>query len=232
MRPGTPLFNDNWGIAAINYIYFTMCSFGNIIGVIIGCSVISSERTGNALNTLIVKPLFRDTIINGKLLGAFLFYGCVILFYIAIFTSGYLLLCGSTLTPYLADYFARLPFVFLFILVYILVFLSISMLISLLIRDQAFAMILSVLAVNMSMIMHFGLSSYLDNLFPEYLPGSFIASMSPDGILWIKQRTFMSTHTGALQAFLDIFPDFTKLVLYSVIAIVFSYILFLRRDIS
>ena len=63
---------------------------GPIIGVIIGCSTISAERMGNALNTLITKPVYRDTIINGKIMGSLIFFAAYIFFIMLIFTAGFL----------------------------------------------------------------------------------------------------------------------------------------------
>jgi ABC-2 type transport system permease protein len=42
---------------------------GAIIGIIIGFNAISGEREGGTLKFLLTQPLFRDTLINGKLLG-------------------------------------------------------------------------------------------------------------------------------------------------------------------
>lgn len=232
LRPGRPMFYENTGIAADFSIFYTTSLFGTVIGIIIGCSTISSERMGNALNTLIVKPVYRDTIINGKILGTLTFLAIVILFYIAIFTSGFLVLCGNALAPSLFDYFSRLPFVFLFIMVFIGVFLSISVLISLLVQDQSFAMIISVLTVYLSMMMFTPFPSNLNNLFPGSGLDSLCMSLSPNAILWQVQGRFMDTHIGAYDAFINILPEFTRLLLYVVIAMVSSYIVFVRRDIS
>ena len=85
--PGAELmFGENLGVAADNYVFFGMCWFGTILGVIIGCSTISAERIGNALNTLVVKPVYRDTIINGKLLGSLAFLVTIMAFYVAFIT--------------------------------------------------------------------------------------------------------------------------------------------------
>jgi ABC-2 type transport system permease protein len=233
-KPGVQLmFHDNTGVAAANYVFYTLSWFGTIIGLIVGCSTISSERIGSALNTLVVKPVYRDTIINGKLLGAVVFLASVMVFFIAIFTSGFLILCGNALVPFMLDYLSRLLFVFLFIMVFVGVFLSLSVLISLLVRDQAFAMILSTLTVYISLVLDFpDVSSNLNNILPGYGLDNLISGISLYGILWRAQPVLMNTGSSAYDAFISIFPDFIKLLLFAVIALVISYIVFLRRDIS
>lgn len=52
----------------------TIMSCGTIIGIMIGFSTISSEKFGKALNILVTKPLYRDTIINGKIIACIGFY--------------------------------------------------------------------------------------------------------------------------------------------------------------
>lgn len=228
------MFNDNLGIAAVNYIFFLLCWFGTILGVIIGCSTISSERIGNALNTLATKPMYRDTIINGKIVGSLTFLAAVTFFFTIIYTSIIFILCGNAVAPFMYDYFSRLPFVFLFIMVFILVFLSLSMLISLLVRDQAFAMILSTLTVYMSNKFSTTVSNNLNNLFPDNGLTEFLASLSPYSMMWEGgvQARFMDTSLGAYDAFLAIFPDFAKMLLIVVVITALNYTIFVRRDIA
>ncbi len=234
IHPGQLMFHENTGIAADNYVFFTLAFYGTIMGIIIGCSTISAERMGNALNTLIVKPVYRDTIINGKLLGSLVFLAIVIIFYILIFTLGFLLLCGNAIAPFLVDYFSRLPFVFLFVMVYTTVFLSISLFISLLIKNQSFAMILSTLTVYISMMLYLpSVATNINNILPGYGLDSLCVSLSPEGTLWLQvQPKFMDVNLGAYDAFISVLPEFTRFLLYIIIVMALSYIIFVRRDIS
>lgn len=233
-EPGAHLlYNQNLGISADNNVFMGLTWFGTIIGIVIGCSMISSERAGNALNTLVVKPVYRDTIINGKLLGGIIFFSSIIFFFIAIFTAVFFVLCGSALAPFLSSYFSLLPFVYIYIMVFVLVFLSLSMLISLLIRDQAFSMIISILTVYISMNGS-DISHNLNNLFPGSGLGQLVVSLSPYSMLWDGgvQNRFMNTSLGAWDAFLGVLPDFVRLSLIVVVTLVLSYIIFVRSDIS
>lgn len=228
------MFDDNLGVAAINYIFFSLCWFGTILGVIIGCSTISSERIGNALNTLTAKPVYRDTIINGKILGSLAFLAAAILFLIMIYTSIIFILCGNAVAPFMSDYFSRLPFVFLYVMAFVLVFLSLSMLFSLLVKDQAFALVLSTLAVYISNRFSTTVSNNLNNIFPDSGIAGLIASFSPYSMLWEGgvQSRFMDTSLEAFDAFMGILPEFGRLLLIVVVIMVLNYALFVRRDIA
>ncbi|WP_424358001.1 ABC transporter permease subunit [Methanocella sp. MCL-LM] len=233
--PGAQLmFQDNLGIAAINYVFFALCWFGSILGIVIGCSTISSERIGSALNTLTVKPVYRDTIINGKLLGSLMFITSVIVLFIAIYTAELFSLCGGSIAPFLSDYFSRLPFVFLFVMVFILVFFALSLLISLLVKDQSFAMILSTLTVYVSMKFATVVSANLKNLFPDNKLIDLVSSFSPYTLMWDGglQYRFMDTKIGAWDAFTVVLPDFVRLLLLIVAVLFLSYTVFVRSDLS
>jgi ABC-2 type transport system permease protein len=234
-KPGAQiLFNDNMGIAADNNVFFLLCWFGTILGVIIGCSTISSERMGNALNTQTTKPLYRDTIINGKILGSLTFMAIVTVFMIFIYTSVIFILCGSAVAPFMFDYFSRLPFVFLFVMVFVLVFLSLSMFFSLLVKDQAFAMILGTLTVYVSYLFTSIVTHNLNNILPGNGITGFLTSFSPYSIMWEGgvQQKFMNTSQNAWDAFLAILPDFTRLLLLVIVIMAINYTIFVRRDIS
>ncbi len=233
-RPGVGImFDDNMGIAVVNNMFYLLAESGTILGVIIGCSAISTERIGRALNTLVAKPVYRDTIINGKILGSLVFLAAYLIFALTIFTSVSLALSGNVMAPFLADYFYRLVFAFVFVLVYISVFLSFSMLISLIVRDQAVAMILSLVAVYISWLSY---KSYMARNLSDLFPGNgiegLIKSLFPEGILNYVQPVLMDTSTGASDAFVNILPDVGKLLLFVVIGLVLSYIVFVKRDVS
>ena len=220
-------------MAAANSLFVSLTWYSSIVGIIIGCSIISSERAGNAINTLVAKPVYRDTIINGKLLGSLAFLASVMVFVIALNSAGFMIACGSSLAPFLTDYISRIPFIFAFAMVYVTVFLSVSMFMSILIRAQSFAMILSFFTVLISDLMYnasFALN--LDNLFPGHGIGQLCVYLSPAGSLYGILMTFFNTSIGATDAFILIIPDILKFLIYAAIATLLSYILFIRRDIS
>jgi len=233
-RPGAKVgLDDNNGVAAANYILYMLTWCGTIIGIIIGCSTISTERMGSALNTLITKPLYRDTIINGKIIGSLLFFAAYILFIMAIFTAAFLVFCGNALAPYLADYFSRLPFMFIFVLIYIGVFLSLSLLVSLLVRDQAIAMVISVVFVYFSeVLVGQSISRNLSNILPGLGLEGLLSGLSPKSVATQAHLVFAHSWNDAYSAFFKILPGMEKLLLFMVIGMILSYIVFVKRDIS
>jgi ABC-2 type transport system permease protein len=233
--PGGKLrFIDNVGVAANNFVFFTLGLFGVIIGIVIGCSSISSERIGNALNTLVVKPVYRDTIINGKILGMLSFLACAMLFFTIIFTVMFLIFCGDLFAPRFSDYVSRLPFAIIVAMAYVFVFLSLSVLISLIVKDQAFAMILSTVAVYLSDNMYtYNIADYLNSIFPGYGLKSLCIDLSPHGLVSLRiQNNLMDTSLGAFDAFMVVLPQFTQLLVYACIFLALSYIIFIRSDLS
>lgn len=228
------IFGNNNGLFAVSIFFYNLTEYGSFLGIMIGCFSISSERNGSAINTLATKPLFRDTIINGKLIGSFVFLvltmGMAIIFY----TSGIFILWGGCLSPFIYDYFSVLVVVFIFSIIYVLLFLSLSLLISIILRDQAFAMILSLIALYISYLMNNKVFAWdLSSILPgdrDFITNQ-IMSLSPDGML-------LSVNSYIIKASIDpnsiipfIVPYAGKLMLCAVIVIIISYILFIRRDV-
>lgn len=50
-------------------LVFSLTYYGSLVAIVLGFSSMSAEMDSKAINTILVKPLYRDTIINGKLLG-------------------------------------------------------------------------------------------------------------------------------------------------------------------
>ncbi len=236
MVPGGKLrFYDNLGLAGDNFLFISLGFFGAVIGIIIGCSSISSERVGHALNTLTTKPVHRTTIINGKLLGMLLFLLSIMAVFTVLFTVMYLLFCGSAIVPHLSEYLFRLPFVIFVALVYVLVFLTMSMLISLVVRNQAFALILS--AVFLYAVEEMGmLGQYLDMALPGHGFYAFFVKLSPKDLIAFGmdsvQNRLMDTSSGAVDAFMSTLPELSQLLVYVAILLGLGYVIFTRRDIS
>jgi ABC-2 type transport system permease protein len=233
--PGGVLrFIDNPGVAADNFVFTTMSLFGVVIGIVIGCSSISSERIGNALNTLAAKPLYRITIINGKLVGMLLFLVCTMVFFTAVFTLVFLTFCGNVMSPHLWDYASRLPFVIVTAMAYVLVFLALSMLVALIVRNQAFAMILSTVCVLISDNMPlYNIADYLEAIFPGQGLKDLCYHLSPHGLISFSvQEALMNTSINAVNAFSSILPQLAQLLAYATVFLGLSYIVFVRSDIS
>lgn len=238
LPPGAKLFTNNLGMLTLSSLFTMITSYGAILGVMIGCLSISNERETHALNTLITKPVYRDTIINGKLLGALAFVAFIVVITTMFFTSVFFVVFRGSFTMYFGDYLSRLPLVLLFSLLYIVVYLSISILISLLIKNQSFTMIASLIVIYLMQYVSDGRNaSNIASLF-QGDPMAFrnlmfsIESLFPPYSLWAVPAVLFNPSMNILDILQFIMPYVIKLLLYTVMACVLSYIVFLRRDIT
>ncbi len=210
---------------------FILSYYGSFIGVVIGFSSITSEKNNSALNTLIVKPLFRDTIITGKLLGAFGFIACIFGLIIALYTSALLVIEGSSIIPIISMYLLKLPAQYFLSMVYVMIFISLSMLLSLLIEERAFALISGVLLIFISdIITTLGVAYFFANIIS---PGNtsvadLIARLSPSGMLKYITHFLYPVNVGVSA---PVEGEVLKLVLYLAVIIVLNYVVFIRRDV-
>jgi ABC-2 type transport system permease protein len=217
------------------YLIVALTGYGSLLGVAIGYSSISAEKKKGVLNTLISKPLYRDTVINGKLLGSIAFLFCVLLFASVIYTAGLLILYGNSFSVFLEDYLVRLPVVLLIALLYIMVFYSISLLFSVIIKDDIFSLFFSVLAWILIVDMYYSVAfidsiAYLiigstaneislSNSISSFFPGANLVN-----IIWYCSDYFNIIETNGI--------ELLKLLLYVIIATILGYIAFIRSDIS
>ncbi len=225
--------------ATMGRILYVLTDYGSILGIVIGVVSISKERSTNALNVLVPKPLYRDTIINGKLLGSALFLVTMFCLVTAFFTSGLFLFCGNMIMQWLPDYLTRLPVALFVSLVYVMFFLAIAMFISIIIKDQAFATITSVIVwALMGFIRNASFADTLAAIIVKIFPGNvqnnivnFIAGFSPETMrLWISSSNFFNP-----EFYGNVPPIETavfRLIIYLVVAVVVCYIGFVRSDVS
>jgi len=229
-------YGSNIGLALANWLLSVLATyFGPIVGVMIGCTSIANERHKNTINTLLVKPLFRDTIINGKIIGSLMFLALIIGVSIAFYTSCVLVLCGDSLASTFYDYMSRLPFVFFISLILISIFLVGSMLISLLIKNQAFALIIGTILVYISNYIYtadFVIS--MAHVFPEYGNSiiNLVINFTPTGPL-VNIRNYLFTESiSIISASQYIFPEIVKFLFFIIILCVLCYIIFIRSDVA
>lgn len=229
-------YGDNAGLALANWLLSVLAVyFGPILGIMIGCTSVANERHKNTLNTLLVKPVFRDTIINGKIVGSMIFLSVIIAASIAFYTSCLFVLCGGLIASTFYDYFSRLPFVFILSLLLISVFLVGSMLISLVVKDQTFALILGTVLVYLSLYLNtadFVLS--VASLFPEYGRTIIDISMNftPAGLLESVRDYLFMKPGGFIDTLLSILPDVLKFVFLFLILSICCYVIFIRSDVA
>lgn len=215
-----------WSNAIMNY--------GTIFGIMIGFSSMSYEKFNHALNTLTLKPLYRDTIINGKIIACATFLLVVFGLTVALYTASVLAIYGASAAGIISSAIGRAPIIFFITFLYALIFMLLAMLVSILVKRQSVALLLSVLLyILMSAILPtmsfagniyniFGSHAYFTivNFFPDYafqmlsLQGLYDPAKDALGVLSVNWANFI------------LFP------LYVVILVVLCYVTFLRRDIS
>jgi ABC-2 type transport system permease protein len=231
----TRLEYDALGMAFANRLFSILTdSYGPILGIMIGCASIASERHGNALNTLIAKPLYRDTIINGKLLGSMAFLALFICATIIFYTSSLLILFGDAFAPTFSDYLSRLPVIFALSILLIGIFMALSMLLAILIKSQAFAMVMSTIVLYVSINIENLARPLSRMMFPaqEIQAYNLIINSIPTGYLKPLRDTIFSISIDGWDAFQLVLPDVFKFALFLFIACFFCYISFLLRDVS
>lgn len=223
----------------LNGLWYVLTFYGMFVGIVVGFSSIAGEKHSKALNILLVKPLYRDTVINGKLLGITGFICCVLWVTIALFTSAVFIVFGDQFSAVFITYAESLPLLFVLAVGYVLIFTLLSTLIAILVRDQAFALIFTVLLVFifdisrtnnvagfLSIILSGGYNPVLAQSIAHWSPTDLINSIGvclypptlPNGAV------LMSTYS------IDTLG--LTLAIFLVIALVTSYIAFNRWDIS
>lgn len=221
-------------------IWFELTRYGSLVCMIIGFSLISSERKDGALNTLLVKPLYRDTILNGKLLGALEFISCTFIFAVMLFISLLFVFLGNPIISIMPDIILRMPLIFILSMMYVTIFLALSMIITILIKNQAFALILSTIIIAISELVL--TDDFTGNIY-YFMTGnialgknsitSFIMELSPDGVSSVLTNSkFFDPTVSLWNSFPSVEFEIIRLVLYMIIMIVLCYIVFTRRDVA
>jgi ABC-2 type transport system permease protein len=209
--------------------------YGAILAIAVGFLSISDERHSGALNTLVVKPLSRKTIIIGKMIGAIGFLLCVFAIASMILTFGLVALCGEWITPLIDDYTARIPLAIIAALLYSMIFFFSSLLISLIIKDYAFSLILSLMAWSFSeLLIVYSFTGYIAAILgDEKGIGGLIIGISPDGI--IKNITYqaLTNFTVDLGTCVSLMTDsLMRLTFYVIILLIASCVVFTMEDIA
>lgn len=226
---GDYLLNSNLGVYCSEYVFRMVADFTLFIGVIIGCASMSNELHKYALNTLIVKPVYRDTIINGKLLGTLSFIFIIVAVTAILYTAGILVLCGNAFAPYLGDYLERTTVMFSVLIITAIIFMSLSMLVSILMRNQAFSLMIAVILLYISQFVPW-FSNFINDVYQGM--GELITSLSPYGLRnLISYKMFRPSLTVA-EALSSSGSYIIGLLILLVLTMVINYIIFMRRDIS
>lgn len=209
-----------------------LVKFGSLFAIVIGFISMYSEFSHKTINTLITKPVYRDQIINGKLLGISIFFigflgltACVFLLLSLYLFPSYI--SGPTFT----DLVSKMPIAIVFSSLIMIFFLASSMLFTLTMRNETLAMFASFLlwVVMMCIINNVDFAGNISMaLANDDSITNYIASFSPDAIM----VTVFWNITDVFGTFSSHSSELVKLVIYALVMITLCYISFLRRDIQ
>jgi len=177
-------------------------SFGGFLGLFMGFDLITRERERNSLRTLLSHPVYRDTIINGKALGAFAALSMGVVF-ILIISIGAVIFNG--ILPTVGEIIGIIKFGIIS-LAYIFTFFSIALFTSTISRDS-----------SSSLILAFGAFITLTTIIPliglfasDALAGDIPISIENiDDDELVKYRTEFEDHWRKRLAIMDFFSIFS-----------------------
>jgi len=210
----------------IRYLY-TLCYYGSLVAVVLGFSSMSSEISGKALNTLLAKPLYRDTIIRGKMIAAVGFIAIIFFVISLLYVLGILLFIGSPLVK-LNAFLSVLPLAFMLYLLCMIFYYVVSMLALIVIREQSLALFMGFLfwILLFYFIPNEIFTGSIDYFFGERI-GRFVGGMSH--LTMLNQMFGYMDIQGVL---VEKGFEVMKMALYCFIGIILVHIAFLRRDVS
>lgn len=209
-----------------------LVNYGSITGIIIGLCVLSNENYHHAMNTLITKPVYRDTIINGKILGSVLFLAVTMTFITIIYFAAIFYIVGSSVCSLIVPLITSLPFVIFSCMVGASVFMALSLLISNLFKEQSLSVLIVLIVwllltqvipttdVAWNIALFFGNDIFVQRL---------IENLSPTFLI---QRIFWEIPAyDVIGGIIAHTSELIWLFTYLLITVVSSYIIMLRRDI-
>lgn len=124
-------------------IYYSMTNpfytVGMILAIAIGFDLITREKDEGTLKSLLSRPLYRDSVINGKAIAAIAVIAIVLA---ATFLISGAILLFSNIVPQ-GDDLARMIALYVVSLLYIVVFFAISMMVSALAKNTSMAMLVT-----------------------------------------------------------------------------------------
>ncbi len=228
-KPGERLVGLTFNLVQI------LVEYGGVMAVIIGFASVWNETRNNALNVLTVKPVSRNAIVAGKLIGALAFLGCLSLLSTLAYVAGLLILTGDITGPAVEIFVGWIPAILALSFICEAIFLTLAMLFTILTRDTILALFLGVLSwiVLDEFIPNIAFAGNLSLLFGsgQEAADSFFNSLSPVGsvnqiFLYVKDNDNILTTIGNSS------PIVMRLILMLIVLLALNYVVFSRRDIA
>ncbi len=140
-----------------------IASFGMLLAVSMGFDLISREREEGTLKILLTHPVFRDQVINGKIIGA----GAMILVVLlATFLAMVAIMLFFGIVP-AGDDIVRLATFFGAVLLFLLAFLAIAVMASTVAKSSSMAMLIAIAIVLVGMVVPNVSSTIADTVLGE-----------------------------------------------------------------
>jgi ABC-type transport system involved in multi-copper enzyme maturation permease subunit len=228
-KPGERLVGLTFNLVQI------LVEYGSILAVVIGFTSVWNETRNSALGVLAVKPIRRNTIILGKLIGALMFMFCLSVLSVLAYVSGLLILTGNITGSSVEIFLGWIPAILALALVCDTIFLLLAMLFALMTRDVILSLFLGVLSwiILNEFIPNIAFAGNLSLLFgpDQEAADSFFNSLSPLGsvnqiFLYVKDNANVWTTIADGESIV------LRLIIMLVALLALNYILFARRDIS
>lgn len=226
------LMNDPIQIIFVNYAYL-LCWYGSQMAIILGFISMTRELDGKALNTLLAKPLYRDTIINGKMLGAIAFSILLFVFTTALYILAILVYFSNSMDKvigvYIPQFLGGIPLAFMLSMLTIMFFYSLTILFCVLFKDQSLALFACILAwLTLFLIINGSdVAGYIGAFFNSEALTRFISGFSIYTMLFYILEYMDIVSVVTRYGF-----EVLKLGLYCLVTTILAYIAFLRRDVA
>ena len=233
---------------------------GSLLGIAIGFAAVSQERDSGSLITLLTHPVFRDSVINGKLIAG----ACALTF--AAFTSIALALTTViTLTGVAptGDEMARLLTFTVISSLYVVMWLSVSVLFSVMMPDTTSSLLASIITWLVSTDLIYSIASLIASIVAPFGGGitmhkvewkrhfevfraitrfsptccyrdvarSVLGSPFRGGLVIIEPGKPMPAPPSLLECLSQSWPEITVIVVVLVASFAASYLLFMRQEI-
>lgn len=222
IQPG--MHYNSWGMNLI-FIY------GSLVAIVLGLSSMYEEFGTKAINTLISKPVYRDAVLNGKLLCALCIAFLVFVFTVLVDSVLNFAFYGPVFTSGLPAFLNVLPVLLVLYLLCFMAFYLLTVLMFIVFKSSSLSLFLAFLSwvFLFSILPNITFASYISLIFgnQQYL-GNLIGSLSPSSIIF---NINLMTASNLVDAFNAGVLDIIKMSLYVIVLLVLCYTAFLRRDI-
>lgn len=228
--------------------------FAPLIGIALSFDAVIREQKSGSMNVLLTHPVFRDTIILGKLFGFMLTLFLVLSISAAVSVGTLLVLIGEVVSTM---ELTRIALYVLFTFLYVLVFLGIGVILSIVVKDAADSLVYNVviwlgLSVVFTVIIiaffllsgqtlagnidSWGIIAKISNISPmhhyaEVITGKTNLGWGGPGIE-SDIKGILDTRFTLTQWFSEFWMNLTVLIVAPIILLIIAFIAFLRKDIS